>query len=166
MTATDPEGPRSIRQADGGRGRRLSTDGFGAGGGAVGASAPGAAGSRLVLLIDDHGDSCEAMELLLRQKGHRVLTAADGREGVDLAASSRPDVVLVDIGLPSIDGYEVARRLRAASDRPLTIVAVTGYTSPADRARAEEAGFDDYLVKPVDIERLAALIAAPPREHQ
>ena len=115
---------------------------------------------RRVLVIEDHGDSREALRILLERNGHHVFTAATGLEGVALAESSMPDVVLVDIGLPELDGYEVARRVRASTDRRFTLVALTGYASETDRARAKRAGFDAYLVKPVDIDQLGALILA------
>jgi CheY-like chemotaxis protein len=81
-----------------------------------------------------------------------------------MAPEFHPDVVLLDIGLPGIDGYEVARRLRGQADLPgLLIIAVTGYGQESDRQRAREAGFDQHLVKPVDLEILRRLLAAAPR---
>ena len=116
--------------------------------------------TRRVLLIEDHGDSREALQMLLELFGHRVFTATNGVEGLALAASSSPDVVLVDIGLPGVDGYEVARRFRATAVPHPTLVALTGYAADSDRVLAEQAGFDAYLVKPVDIDQLRALILA------
>ena len=88
----------------------------------------------------------------------RPLTAADGAAGLALAESERPDAVLIDIGLPEMDGYEVARRLRGSQFRPAVLIALTGYGQPQDRARAEAVGFDLYLVKPVDDRELDALL--------
>jgi CheY-like chemotaxis protein len=90
-----------------------------------------------------------------------VYDAADGASGVDRAARLDPEIVLVDIGLPVLDGYEVARRIRAVlKDRP-RLVALSGYGQPEDKRRAFAAGFDDHLVKPADPERLAAILAGP-----
>jgi len=121
--------------------------------------------TRRVLLIEDHGDSREALQMLLELYGHRVFTATNGVDGLALAASASPDVVLVDIGLPDVDGYEVARRFRAAAFPHPSLVALSGYASDDHRARAEQAGFDAYLVKPVDVDQLVTmvLIRAEPR---
>ena len=127
---------------------------------AVAASEPQKVASRRILLIEDNDDAREMLQFMLEREGHVVLTAADGQNGIALAASTAPDIALVDIGLPGLDGYEVARRIRAAAGAArLTLVALTGYGAGDDRARAEEAGFDVYLVKPVDPERLALVIA-------
>jgi len=113
-----------------------------------------------LLVIEDQPDVREALTSLLREWGHRVEGVDDGRSGIALAAAVRPDLVFVDIGLPGLDGYEVAKRLRLD---PLTaelpLVALTGYGRPEDRARALRAGFDMHLVKPVDAARLRALLA-------
>jgi CheY-like chemotaxis protein len=93
-------------------------------------------------------------------KGYDVRTAEDGLAAVEVAAAFAPDVVLLDIGLPLLDGYEVARRLRQLPQtRDVRIVALTGYGLPADRQRGREAGFDQHLLKPVDPVALADLIA-------
>jgi CheY-like chemotaxis protein len=120
------------------------------------------AGAR-VLVIEDNADGRETLRVLLGLLGHRVETAADGESGIEQAVAERPDVALVDIGLPDIDGFEVARRLRQRLGAELRLVAMTGYGQPEDRARAEAAGFDDFLVKPVDPEQLSRLLggAAP-----
>jgi PAS domain S-box-containing protein len=107
-----------------------------------------------VVLVEDQADGREALAALLERRGHAIRQAATGQQGVDVAMESAPDVVLVDIGLPDISGYEVARRLREALGRRVQIVALTGYGQPQDRVRAEQAGFDAHLVKPVDPARL------------
>jgi CheY-like chemotaxis protein len=96
------------------------------------------------------------LDMLLRSLGHEARVAHDGLAALRVAEEFQPDVVLLDIGMPGLDGYEVARRLRAmARERPLRIVAVTGWGQDADRQRSNEAGFDLHLVKPVDASELA-----------
>jgi len=114
---------------------------------------------RRVLVVEDGADARRAMRTLLRLWGHEVELADDGRQGLEKAIAFRPDVALVDIGLPGLDGYEVARRIRAALGREIMLVALTGYGQPEDRARAKEAGFDIHLVKPVDPQRLRQLLS-------
>ena len=100
------------------------------------------AAARHVLLVEDSDDIRESLQELLAELGHRVEVAADGEQGVARALASRPEVALVDIGLPRIDGYEVARRLRAALGGDILLVALTGYGQPEDAVRARAAGFD------------------------
>ncbi len=107
-----------------------------------------------LVLVEDQADGREALAALLERRGHAIRQAATGQQGVEVAIESAPDVVLVDIGLPDISGYEVARRLREALGSRVQLVALTGYGQPQDRARAEQAGFDAHLVKPVDPTRL------------
>ena len=114
---------------------------------------------RHVLLVEDQGDMRDVMARLLRSWGHRVETAATGPAGVEAALSARPDVALVDVGLPGLSGYEVAQRLRGALDGSIRLIALTGYGAPEDRRRSAEAGFDLHLVKPVDFEQLKRLLA-------
>lgn len=104
---------------------------------------------RRIVLIDDNVDAAESLAMLLRLKGHEVYIAYDGPAGVALALKTGPDCVLVDIGLPGIDGYEVARRLRAQAGGHVLLVALTGYGQSEDRLKSEQAGFDHHLVKPV-----------------
>ena len=116
---------------------------------------------RRVLVIEDNEDSAEMLGQALKLMGHRVELAARGQEGVRLAKERSPDVVLCDIGLPDIDGFQVARALR---DDPATqgirLIALTGYGRPEDRLRCLEAGFDDHLTKPVDLQTIERAIAS------
>jgi CheY-like chemotaxis protein len=114
------------------------------------------AGSQRVLVVEDNADAAEAMRMLLGEFGHQVASASNGLDAIALAKSFRPDVILLDIGLPGIDGYELARTLRALEEtRGARVIAVTGYGQPSDRERSSAAGFDNHLVKPVDPAKLA-----------
>ncbi len=119
-----------------------------------------------VLVVEDHSDARAMLTTLLELRGHEVHEAATGHEALDVAARVRPQLALVDVGLPGIDGYEVARQLRASSRHPIMLVAVTGYSQAEDRRRALDSGFDAHLVKPVQPERLDQLLsrAGPRRE--
>jgi CheY-like chemotaxis protein len=114
-----------------------------------------------VLIIEDNVDARQALRALLETLGHEVHEAGDGEAGITAALALRPDVVLVDIGLPRLDGYGVARRLRQANV-PMRLVALTGYGRDDDVRRAEEAGFDEHLLKPASADRLRAAIDAAP----
>jgi CheY-like chemotaxis protein len=104
-----------------------------------------------VLVIEDNADAAESLHLLLEQLGCDSAVASDGATGIAAALETPPDVVFCDIGLPGLDGYAVARRLRAEDwGRRVTLVAVTGYGREEDRRRAELAGFDMHFVKPAD----------------
>ncbi len=118
--------------------------------------------ARRVLVVEDNMDAAEAMAILLRELGHEVVAVNDGREAVDAARAFRPDIILLDIGLPGIDGFELARRFRELPEtRAIKVIAVTGYGQAADRARSKASGFDLHLVKPVDPDKLArALLEA------
>jgi len=105
--------------------------------------------ARRIVLIDDNVDAAESLAMLLRLKGHEVHVAYDGPAGVALALKTAPDCVLIDIGLPGIDGYEVAKRLRSHDGGATLLVALTGYGQSEDRIKSEQAGFDHHLVKPV-----------------
>jgi two-component system CheB/CheR fusion protein len=115
---------------------------------------------RRILVVDDNRDSAESLAMYLRLLGNDVRTAHDGRLGLEVAASYRPDVVLLDIGLPEMSGLEVCGRMRElpGEPRPL-IVALTGYGQDRDRRRTEQAGFDAHLVKPLDFGTLQELLA-------
>jgi CheY-like chemotaxis protein len=112
-----------------------------------------------VLVVDDHADTADSTALMLRLHGFAVDCARDGCAALEAVRRDAPDVVLLDIGLPGLDGYEVARRLRRepARKRPL-LIAVTGYDQPRDRERSREAGIDLHLAKPVDPDALDAIL--------
>ena len=127
------------------------------------AEEPGSDGLR-VLLVDDNLDACTILGHMLRQKGYGVQSVHTGPDGLRDAKQWRPDIVLLDIGLPGLDGYEVARRLRAAPDLKglnMTLIAMTGYARESDIALAREAGFDAHLVKPFDFDELEKLMVVP-----
>ena len=114
---------------------------------------------RRVLVVDDNHDAAHALRLLLESDGHEVLVAADGPAGLAMAREHRPDVALLDIGLPRLNGYEIAKRIRADPALKATmLVAVTGYGQMQDRALASAAGFDHHLVKPVEFRALQDLL--------
>ncbi len=98
------------------------------------------------------------LKLLLEVCGHAVEAAADGQEGLENALAWRPEIAVVDIGLPKLDGYEVARRLREALDGGVVLIALTAFGSPEDRQRALDSGFDYHLVKPADTDHLLGLL--------
>jgi CheY-like chemotaxis protein len=105
-----------------------------------------------VLVVDDSEDAASSLSELLRLMGYDVLVAADGPSALQLLANQRVDVALLDIGLPVMDGYELARHIRKSrSDGEIRLVALTGYGHTSDRERSEQHGFSDHLVKPVDI---------------
>jgi len=115
---------------------------------------------RRILVVDDHREAAESLALLLSLRGATVFTANDGRAALDALGRHRPDAVLLDIGMPGMDGYEVARRMRARPDgRAVTLVALTGWGQPDDRKRSAEAGIDHHVVKPVAIDELERLLA-------
>jgi CheY-like chemotaxis protein len=125
------------------------------------AAAPPHAIPRRILIVEDSRDSRDMLRYLLERAGHEVHEAGDGPSGVEAILKVRPDIALVDVGLPGLDGYEVARRVRASEGgRTVRLVALTGYGLPEDHRRSHEAGFDTHLVKPVDAARLAAVIGA------
>ncbi|MGH7324180.1 MAG: response regulator [Candidatus Rokuibacteriota bacterium] len=114
---------------------------------------------RHVLVVEDHEDAREAVRCLLEVCGHQVEVASDGASALSTALTSRPDVVLMDIGIPGIDGFEVARQLRASeAGKSMLLIALTGYGQPQDRQRALESGFDRHLVKPIDPDALFSLL--------
>jgi PAS domain S-box-containing protein len=122
-------------------------------------AAPRALVARRVLIVDDNIDAASALKALLTSLGHETLVVHEGPQAIEATQAFRPDIVLLDIGLPGMDGYEVARRLAPfRQERPLRIIAVTGWGQEADRQRSKEAGFDVHLVKPVEPEVLARLL--------
>jgi CheY-like chemotaxis protein len=123
--------------------------------------APATTTKRRILVVEDNADNREMMRILLETSGHEVHEAPDGPSGVDLAIRLEPEIALVDIGLPGLDGYEVARQIRAKLHQRVKLIALSGYGRREDRQRAFAAGFDDHLIKPVDPEHLAAALDRP-----
>jgi len=116
---------------------------------------------RKILVVDDNRDAADSLALLLRLMGNDVRVARDGASALALAPEFGPAVVLLDIGLPGMDGYEVARGLRARPELTgVVLIALTGWSQDEDRPRSHEAGFDHHLIKPVDIGALQALLSA------
>lgn len=111
-----------------------------------------------VLIVEDNDDAAEMLSTLLGLSGYDTRTAANAGAALDLAATFVPHVVLCDIGLPGVNGYELAARLRQLEGRPCCLVALTGYGQVEDRKRAADAGFDHHLTKPVEPRALLALI--------
>jgi CheY-like chemotaxis protein len=113
-----------------------------------------------VLVVDDNVDAADLLSEALEGLGYRTRTAYDGPSALEAAAAFDPDIALLDIGLPAMDGYELARRLRGEppSDKRLLLIALTGYGRDTDRIQTREAGFDSHMVKPIDIARLDVAI--------
>jgi signal transduction histidine kinase/CheY-like chemotaxis protein len=127
---------------------------------------PGPSVQRRLLIVDDLEDTANSLATLLRLQGHEVWTAHDGAEAFDAADLARPEIVLLDLGMPKVDGYETCRRIRQQTwGKNMTIIAVTGWGQMDDRRRTEEAGFDLHLVKPVDPASLLKLLDSGPRER-
>jgi two-component system CheB/CheR fusion protein len=115
-----------------------------------------------VVIVEDNADSREMLESLLKMDGYKVATAEDGQQGYQTIVLQNPDVALVDLGLPGIDGYEIARRVRSElSDRPIRLIALTGYGRSVDRDAVFAAGFDEHLVKPVDPDDIVRILRKP-----
>ena len=113
-----------------------------------------------VLIIEDDADAREVLQFALEVEGQPVLVAADGAEGLEIAAANRPDVVFVDLRLPGLDGFEVARRLRVLLGGQARLIALTGFDRAEDRAATAAAGFDGHVAKPVAAETILALLTA------
>jgi two-component system, sensor histidine kinase len=124
-------------------------------------AASSATARRRVVVIEDNDDNRESTQKLLQIAGHEVETAHDGPEGVDLALKFLPEVALIDLALPTWDGYEVAKRLRDKFGKAIRVVALSGFARDEDKAAANAAGFDDFLVKPVSLERLRDALRFP-----
>jgi CheY-like chemotaxis protein len=113
-----------------------------------------------ILLVEDNPDARETLRLLLELEGHRVAAAETGEQGIALAAAKAFTVGLIDIGLPDLDGYHVAQRIRSTpGGAGLLLIALTGYSDPEDVRRARQAGFDAHLVKPVDPDTLVKTLS-------
>jgi CheY-like chemotaxis protein len=131
-------------------------------------SRPGEGGTvappRRILVVDDNQDAADTLGMLLEMTGNEVEIAHDGLAAVEAVAEFRPDVVLLDLGLPKLSGYEVARRIRGRQDgADVLLVALTGWGQEEDRRRSKEAGFDHHLTKPVEFDELQRLLAGVSR---
>jgi PAS domain S-box-containing protein len=130
------------------------------------AGEPGPAARRRILVVDDNRDSADSLAMLLKFMGHEVGTAYDGEQAVEAAGALRPDVALLDIGMPRLDGYAACRRIREQPwGRPMFLIALTGWGQEEDRRRTEAAGFDHHMLKPVDPAELLKLLASLPWEQ-
>ena len=115
---------------------------------------------RRILIVDDSRDGGESLAMLLRVLGADVALAHSGRQALECVNTFRPDVVLLDIGMPGMDGYEVARRIRAnPANRRMQLIALTGWGQDEDRQRSAAAGFNHHLVKPADVDQLRQLLS-------
>jgi len=120
-----------------------------------------ASAARRILIVDDNEDGAESLAMLLKMTGHETETAHDGLEAVAAAERFRPEVVLLDIGLPKLNGYDASRRIRVQPwGKDMVLVAMTGWGQDEERVRSQEAGFDHHLVKPVDLDALTKLLAS------
>jgi CheY-like chemotaxis protein len=126
-------------------------------------SSPGSGrgpGPRRVLIVDDNVDSCETLEAVLDDLGHETRVAHDGPGALEIVDGFAPDIVLLDISLPGMDGFEIVRRMRRLdAGAKIPIVALSGYATSADRARALEAGYSEHLAKPLDLAVLERVVA-------
>jgi CheY-like chemotaxis protein len=113
--------------------------------------------SRRVLIIDDNVDAADSLAIILRHMGHQVHVAYDGRAALELSLRTRPEIVLLDIAMPEISGYEVAKQIRQYLGDRVRIFAVTGYGQDDDRLKSVEAGIDQHLIKPIDTTFLESL---------
>jgi CheY-like chemotaxis protein len=114
---------------------------------------------RRVLIVDDVRDNADSLAGLLNAMGHEVHAAYGGAEAVEIASAVHPDAVLLDLGMPGVDGYQVCRQLRRQPwGESMLIVALTGWGQETDRARTEDAGFDHHLIKPADLSTLSQLL--------
>lgn len=119
-----------------------------------------------VLIVDDYPDAAEITSTLLRLLGHDCRPVQCGRHALAEAATFEPDIALLDVGLPDLNGYDLARELRKmARDRPLYLAAITGFGGPDDRARAFAAGFDQHVLKPADVGKLRDVIERAERRR-
>jgi CheY-like chemotaxis protein len=119
---------------------------------------PAASATHRILVVDDNVDAAESLAMLLQLEGHSTRVVHDGPAAIVAASEFRPDTVFLDIGLPGMSGYDVARQLRTREGAPLRLIALTGWGADEDRRKAHEAGFDRHLVKPVDPAQLAAML--------
>ena len=123
---------------------------------------PTALPPRRILIIDDNADTASTLALLLEQRGSQTRTASDGLEALEVAEQFRPDVALLDIGLPKLNGYDVCRRIREKpGGKKVLLVAVSGWGKEEDRRKSREAGFDAHLVKPAEADAIMRLACSP-----
>ena len=116
-------------------------------------------GPRHIVIVEDNADFRDGFRLLLESWGHRVEEATSGAQGLEIVERGRPDILLLNLGLPDLDGYAVARAVRRApGGDAIVIVAVTGYGTAGDRRRSEDAGFDAHVTKPVSAEELVEIL--------
>jgi CheY-like chemotaxis protein len=121
------------------------------------------------IVADDNRDSAHTMAMLLKHLGHEVETVHDGAQALEAAQRSKPQAMVLDIGMPKLNGYEVARRIRAEEEPAeqgldqMLLIALTGWGQPEDKARTQEAGFDVHLVKPVSLEQMRQVFQQPSR---
>jgi CheY-like chemotaxis protein len=114
---------------------------------------------RDVLVVDDNRDAANSLAMVVRLKGHRVRQAYNGADAIAIAQEQKPDIILLDIGLPRMNGYAVVEHLRKQPEtRDALIIAVTGYGQPSDRVRSKQAGFDLHWLKPIDSDLLLGLL--------
>ena len=111
-----------------------------------------------MVIVEDDSDAVQTLRMALEMEGHSVVTAEDGSSGLDTIRKTQPDAAIVDIGLPGLNGYQIAQRL-CAEDSPVFLIALTGYGTLADYNRAKSAGFNAHLTKPADLSQLTELIA-------
>jgi len=111
-----------------------------------------------VLVVDDNVDAAQSLAILLKMSGHEVMTVHSGSAALETALQTQPSVVLMDIGLPGMDGYEVCRRIRESGLPDTRIIAISGYGQDRDRNRAKDAGFDSHMTKPVDFAELSRIL--------
>lgn len=116
--------------------------------------------ARSILVVDDSIDAAESMAMLLRLKGHAVRVAYNGADALEMVANEPPSVVLLDIGLPGLDGHEVCRRIRESGVTEARIIALTGHGLDEDRERSKAAGFDAHAVKPVALAEILKIISS------
>ena len=127
---------------------------------------PQSVASRRVLIVEDDPDSREILSELVKLLGHAPAAAANGAEALRAASERPPEITFIDIGLPDVDGYEVARQLRGRPDgKAMYIVALTGYSDPHELKTAEAAGFDEYIVKPLELDQLERVFSRSARPN-
>lgn len=121
--------------------------------------------SRRIVIVDDNADIRDLLQIKLKKLGHAVETAADGHAGLERISDTRPDIAIIDIGMPGMDGYEVAKRVRAILEDGILLIALTGFGQADDRERAAAAGFDEHLTKPIRVEELQQIFMRRFNEH-